>query len=841
LAGSVPFTVTPDRKRGLLVREAGAGAHNNKNDEEGDQMITPPARSARTSPLMRAFALLLAAGLSLSGCAERKASTAAATQDKALPLIPAPVQAERGEGSFRLSAETVVSIAQNDASARDAANHLVRLLRDTVGLDLSVREEPAPSPASIRLQLDAQSPVEQAEGYALDVDSQGMRIRARDAAGLFYGAISAWQLASADAGRSEAQRVPVEIPAVTIHDWPRFGWRGQLLDVARHFHDVETVKHVIDAMAQHKLNVLHLHLTDDQGWRIEIKRYPKLTEIGAWRTPPGAGRHGTPPRYGGFYTQEQIRDLVAYAAARHITILPEIDMPGHAQAAVAAYPEEVGVTGERPPVAVDWGVNPYLFDTDERSMKFIEGVLDEVLELFPSRFIHIGGDEAVKDQWEASPAIRAQMQQLGVKDAHAMQGWFNEQLAKYLTSKGRRLIGWDEILEGGLPESASVMSWRGVDGAVAAAKLGHDVVLAPAGWMYLDNLQTERSDEPNGRLAVLPLSRVYELDPVPAELTAEQAKHVLGAQGALWSEYIPSRQHIDHALFPRLAAVAEVAWSPMAARDWDGFLARLPAQLQRYRALGFGYSDGAFAADIAIDGGPNTILSSGPAKVALGSQTGFGQIRYTVDGSEPTAESSRYSAPFAVKLPVTVKAAVFTEDGLPLAAARIRHFDRQALLAVDTQGLRNCHNGGPLGLRVPLLPDMPAMDTPVYNVDLFYACWTYPQARLDGIAAIRVDAARLARNYGLAHDQSKVHQYPPSTPGGELEVLRGCDGEVLATMALPAGATLGEQFTLEAPMPPREGVHDLCLRFTAPIQGPLYAIGAVQLIEATAQSPPALR
>jgi hexosaminidase len=798
-------------------------------------MITIPARSARTHTTVRVFALLLAAGMFLSGCAERTAPAAAAARTEVLQLIPAPAQAQRGDGSFRITTETAVSVAQGDAPARDAANHLVQLLRDTRGLNLTVREESTPSPASIRLQLDPHSPVAQAEGYALDVDAQGLRIRARDATGLFYGAISAWQLASADAGRG-----PIEIQAVTIRDWPRFGWRGQLLDVARHFHDVDTVKHVIDAMAQHKLNVLHLHLTDDQGWRIEIKRYPKLTQIGAWRTPPGAGRHGTPQRYGGYYTQEQIRDLVAYAAARHITILPEIDMPGHAQAAVAAYPEEVGVTGERPSVSVDWGVNPYLFDTDERSMKFIEGVLDEVLELFPSPYIHIGGDEAVKDQWEESPAIRAQMRKLGVKDAHAMQGWFNAQLAKYLTGKGRRLIGWDEILEGGLPESASVMSWRGVEGAVAAAKLGHDVVLAPAGWMYLDNLQTERSDEPNGRLAVLPLSRVYELDPVPPGLTSDQARHVLGAQGALWSEYIPSRHHVDHALFPRLAAVAEVAWSPMTARSWDGFLARLPAQLQRYRALGIGYSDGAFAADIKIDGGLDTVLNGGPAKIALGNQTGIGQIRYTVDGSEPTQKSSHYRAPFAATLPVTVKAAVFAEDGQPLAAARSRRFDHETLLSVDTQGLRNCHDGGPLGLRVPLLPDMPGMDTAVYNVDLFYACWTYPQARLDGIAGIRIDAARLARNYGLAHDQSKVHQYPASVPQGELEVLDGCDGKMLVKMALPVGAILGEQFTLEAPLPPQKGVHDLCLRFTASIEGPLYAIGAVHLIEATAQSPPVM-
>ncbi|HHW4680835.1 MAG TPA: beta-N-acetylhexosaminidase, partial [Xylella taiwanensis] len=427
---------------------------------------------------------------------------------------------------------------------------------------LPIHTEAIPTPGSIRLQQDPQSPVTQTEGYTLEAaPDQGIQIRARDARGLFYGTISAWQLLTAD-----GKQGTTDIPAVTIHDWPRFRWRGQLLDVARHFHDVDTIKHVIDAMAQHKLNVLHLHLTDDQGWRIEIKRYPKLTAIGAERIPPGAGRHGIPQHYGGFYTQNQIRELVAYAAERHITLLPEIDMPGHAQAAVAAYPDIIGVTGTRPHVAVNWGINPYLFNTEAHSLDFIRHVLDEVLALFPSPYIHIGGDEAVKDQWEASPAIRAQMHLQDVKDMHAMQGWFNTQLAEYLTAHGRRLIGWDEIVQSGLPDSASVMSWRGVDGAIAAAQQGHDVVLAPAGWMYLDNLQTERSDEPNGRLATLPLSRVYALDPVPKELNPEQAMHVLGLQGALWSEYIPSRWHIDHALFPRIAAVSEAAWSPMNVR-----------------------------------------------------------------------------------------------------------------------------------------------------------------------------------------------------------------------------------------------------------------------------------
>ncbi|MBB5881096.1 hexosaminidase [Xanthomonas arboricola] len=792
----------------------------------------------------RLLAVTFAAVL-LAGCGQRQTATAPAADHPRttstlpattapLPLIPAPAEARRGNGSFRVGTGTVISIPTGNAEVRRSAESLASLLQRTRGLTLEVRTETTASPHSIRLERTPQAPVAHKEGYSLDVDGNGIRIAARDGAGLFYGAISAWQLMTPDARKGD-----VAVPAVAIRDWPRFGWRGQHLDVARHFHDVATVKHVLDAMAAHKLNVLHWHLTDDQGWRIEIKRYPKLTEIGAWRTPPGAGRHGTPERYGGFYTQQQISEIVAYAARLHITVLPELDMPGHAQAAVAAYPDDVGVPGQRTQVGVDWGVNPYLFNTSERSLRFITNVLDEVLTLFPSAYIHIGGDEAVKDQWEASPAVRAQMRKLGVKDAHAMQGWFNEQLAAYLTSHGRRMIGWDEILEGGVPASASVMSWRGIEGAVTAAKQGHDVVLAPGDWLYLDNLQTTRSDEPNGRLTVLPLSKVYAFDPVPSTLTAEQATHVLGAQGALWSEYIPSRWHIDHALFPRLSAVADVTWSPAAARNWKDFLARMPAQLQRYKALGIDYSDGAFAADIALEGGPNPVLAGGPAKVALGTQAGAGTLHYTTDGSDPTPASPRYEAPFTIQLPTTVKATAFDAGGTALAATRSRTFERAGLLHVDTHGLRDCVQTGALGLRLPLLPEMTGADTPVYNVDLFHACRLYPQARLDGIGAIRIEAARLPNNFGLAHEQSKVVQYPAKTRRGELEVRLGCEGELVASVQLPNSATLGEQFTLETALPARTGIHDLCLRFTAPIRGPLYAIGAVQLIETTAQAPPA--
>ena len=807
-------------------------------------MTLPPARHAQAARHLRAIGLAILAAILLSGCDDTRhtdnpppfpTANSGPHQPPALPLIPAPAQGERRHGRFEVGPHTPISVPAGDNAALRSAHYLAELLRRTRGLTLAVRTEASPSPGSIRLQHDAGSPVTQKEGYALDVDNAGLRIRARDDAGLFYGAVSAWQLMTPD-----AQRGAVTVPAATIRDWPRFSWRGQHLDVARHFVEIGEVKRLIDTMALHKLNVLHLHLTDDQGWRVEIKRYPRLTEIGAWRTPPGAGQSGLPTRVGGFYTQDQIRELVTYAAQRYITILPEIDMPGHAEAAVAAYPDEVGVPpGQRPAVGVNWGIEPWLFNTDPRSLNFIYGVLDELLELFPSKFIHIGGDEAIKDQWEASPRVRAQMRALGVKDAHAMQGWFNAQLAQYLASKGRRLIGWDEILEGGLPESATVMSWRGVDGAIQAAGLGHDVVLSAAGWLYLDNLQTARNDEPAGRLSILPLQRVYEFDPVPAVLTAEQHRHVLGAQGQLWTEYVSAPWHIEYALYPRLAAIAEAVWSPMQARGWEGFLTRLPSQLARYRALGIGYSDGAFAADITLVGGPNPVLAGAPAKVRLGNQAKYGQIHYTIDGSEPTLHSKRYDAPFPITLPATVKAAVFADNGLPLAASRSLRLDRATLLSSTSQGLVNCHDKGPQGLRVPLLPDLDTRDTPVYDINVFDACWIYPQARLDGVTNIQVEAARLARNYALAHDQSKVQHYPSVSPHGELEILAGCDGERLARVPLPAGDTLGERFTLSAALPPHSGVHDLCLRFTAPITGPLYAIGRVNLIENAAQAPAA--
>jgi len=492
-----------------------------------------------------------------------------------LPLIPMPATVERTPGYFALRRGMPLVVRSTRPQALGAARYFQQLVGD-LHLDLRVD---APEPvAAIVFELDPNLPVRGDngdEGYELSVSRERVRVVARSARGLFYGGITLWQLISANTA---------QIPAVAISDHPRFAWRGLLLDSARHFQSPEFVKRFIDQMAQHKLNVLHWHLTDDQGWRIQIRKYPLLTEIGAWRTPPGGGR-----RYGGYYTQDEIRDIVRYAAERCVTIVPEIETPGHAQAAIASYPQ-FGVTGKNPGVSHDWGINTYLYNVDESTFGFLQDVLDEVMELFPSTYIHVGGDEAAKDQWQASARVQQRMRELGLKDEAALQGWFTARIGKYLAAHGRKLIGWDDILEGGVPADATVMSWRGAQGAIDAAKQGHDVIMAPSPVMYFDHLQFSPHDEPPGRPDIVSLEDVYRFEPIPSELDAAQATHVLGVEAALWSEYLTDSQRVEHAAFPRTAALAEALWSLPAQREWASFQARLPAQLARYARAGVAYA-----------------------------------------------------------------------------------------------------------------------------------------------------------------------------------------------------------------------------------------------------------
>ncbi|MFL6604910.1 MAG: beta-N-acetylhexosaminidase [Steroidobacteraceae bacterium] len=735
-------------------------------------------------------------------------------------LIPWPAQVALLPGVFVVDGQTPICAT---GAASKVGKRLQATIKAVQGLDLQAR---SCERAGITLVVSSAAAIADSEGYTLDVGADGIRIIARAEAGLYYGAMTAAQLLSAGA----AEGPKLRLRRMHIEDLPRFKWRGLMLDPARHFLPVADVKTVIEQMGQHKLNVLHLHLTDDQGWRIEIKRYPKLTQIGAWRKPPSNGGPGSETAvYGGFYTQEDIRDIVAYAAERYVTIVPEIDLPGHAQAVVAAYPQ-LGVAGDQPAVSNDWGVNYCLYSTSADGLAFVKNVLDELLPLFPGKYVHLGGDEAVKDQWKASAAIQAQMKTLGLADEDALQSWFMEQIGTYLTEHGRTMVGWDEILQGGVPSSATVMSWRGIQGAITAARLDHDVVLSPAPTLYFDNLQSRREDEPAGRLAIAPLSQVYNFEVMPAVLSPDEGRHVLGAQANFWSEYLLSGWYLQHAAFPRVDALSEAVWTAPSHMSWAGFLSRLPAQLQRYRRQGIAAADSAFAVDFQVVNGRNAALRSGAGAVMLFNQTAFGKIHYTLDGSEPNLRAKLYATPLALTPGVVIKATAFSDDGLPLTTARSYEFSPATLLARSSNQLEACP-GGNLGLRLPLTPNSPAV-APVYDVDLYQSCYIYPKALLSGVAALQFDVARLPRNFALANHKNQLKSYPAQTRFGELVVYQDrCEtGPELARAALPDPVTSDARQSFQTAIVPTPAEHDLCLIFTAPTSGPLYVIGAVKLV-----------
>jgi hexosaminidase len=726
-------------------------------------------------------------------------------------LIPWPAKVSSAPGAFTIDGQTPICAK---GGATKVAERLQSTLHALQGLDLRVRRC---GPASIALIVSATLPETDPEGYTLDVDSNGMRVVAPTEAGLYYGAMTAAQLLSAAAAHDSS----VRLSGIHIEDFPRFKWRGLMLDPARHFLSVASVETIIEQMGQHKLNVLQLHLTDDQGWRVEIKRYPQLTKTGAWRSPPSNGGPGSETdAYGGFYTQADIRAIVAYAGARYITVVPEIDLPGHAQAVVAAYPE-LGVTGEQPAVSSDWGVNSYLYNTSSASVTFVENVIDEILTLFPGRYVHLGGDEAIKDQWQSAPAIRAQMQALGIADEEALQSWFMSQIGTYLTAHGRRMVGWDEILDGGVPANAVVMSWRGTKGAITAARLDHDVVLSPSPTLYFDNLQSRRDDEPAGRSNnIVALAQVYSFDGVPVALSSAAASHVLGAQAALWGEYLLSDWHLQHAAFPRVDALSEAVWTQPARMSWAGFLGRLPAQMRRYRRQSIAAADSAFAVDFEVVGG------SEEGAVKLTNQVGFGSVRYTLDGSEPRV----YSRPLHLQPGTVLEAGVFSSDGSPLAATRSYAFSAATLLSRSSNQLEACP-GDSLRLRLPLTPNSPAI-APAYDVDLLNSCYIYARAPLSGVTDLKFNIARLARNFGLANHKNQLKAYPARTRFGELVVEQDrCEsGPELARVALADPGRSEARQALEAAIAPMSGEHDLCLLFTAPVSGPLYAIDTVELV-----------
>lgn len=742
-------------------------------------------------------------------------SLAAASDAAPAKMIPAPAVETPRDGVFRLTARTPILAAPGDAEAMAAARRLAELLTRSRGLTLTIGEG-ASRPGAIAFQRGAPA----GEAYDLDVAPDRIVVTSAGAAGLYYGATSVWQLATEASGKG-----PVDIAARRIQDAPRFAWRGLMLDSARHFQSVEFVKGFIDRMAMAKLNTFHWHLVDDQGWRLEIKKYPRLTQIGAWRVPAGPAAAadidpatGKPRVIGGFYTQDQVREIVAYAAARHITVVPEIEMPGHAHAPIVAYPE---LGSAAPPTATsgDWGVFPYLYNVDEKTFSFLDDVLAEVIDLFPSRYIHVGGDEAVKEQWKANPAVQARMKELHIASETALQGWFISRVEQTLNARGRRLIGWDEILEGGVAESATVMSWRGIDGAIIAAKLGHDTILSPAPTLYLNHRPTGAPDGLPGRGQVVWLKEVYDYEPMPAALNPDERHHVLGVQANLWTEHMRTEDRVALMAYPRATAVAETAWSPAGRKNWQDFADRLPVELDRQRALGQPVDETALR--VRAIARP---MGQGATVRLLGAED-VGEIRYTLDGSAPAGSSKLYQAPVAAPLGATIRAQAFRK-GQALAPASEIRIDARSIRTRMSQDLKSCTDGLVLNLE----DDAPVRgERARFLIDLMNPCWIYEGADLAGVSEIEVAVGQLPFNFQIGKDVEKIRFRPPATPAGELEVRQGsCAGAVVATLPLAPAAKSQGVTVLKGPISGVAG--DLCFTFTQKSVDPMWAVDRVTLI-----------
>jgi hexosaminidase len=511
------------------------------------------------------------------------------------------------------------------------------------------------------------------ESYILETSKKGIIIHANSARGIFYGIQSLLQILPpevyGDVGIT--RKSYVKVPKVTIQDEPRYAWRGMHLDVGRHFYSVEFIKKYIDMLAMHKMNVFHWHLTEDQGWRIEIKKYPKLTEIGSVR------KNADGTTYGGFYTQEQIREVVAYAASRFIDVMPEIEMPGHSVAALAAYPE-LSCTGGPFEVRTAWGVSEDVYCAGrESTYKFVEDVLSEVIALFPFKYVHIGGDECPKARWAKCPDCQKRMKAGGMKSEMELQSYFIRRMETYLISNNRSLVGWDEILEGGLAPEATVMSWRGEAGGIEAAHQGHDVIMSPTDYCYFDFHQGDRRYEPKAIGGFLPLEKVYSYEPAPSELNAEEAKHVLGAQGNVWTEYIATEKQVEYMALPRMSALAEVVWTPKSLRDYEKFLFRMERQYERFDAMNLNYR-----VPTPVTTADSFIFTD---TLALDFHTAAqdAQILYTLDGSDPQVSGEKYSAPIVLKQNATIKAITRMTSGKTSVLVEIKAEKQEMLTGMQ--------------------------------------------------------------------------------------------------------------------------------------------------------------
>ena len=573
-------------------------------------------------------------------------------------IIPQPQQVVADASApFVLNTNTVIYVQTNSQDMKRNATMLASYIQQATGIRPTIGKLVKGSPAII---LSIDKTISNAEGYRLNSDAKQIRIAGASAAGVFYGI----QTLRKSLPLCNGKATQVSIPAVHITDAPRFAYRGTHLDVSRHFVTADSIRQFIDMLALHNINRFHWHLTDDQGWRIEIKKYPLLTKIGAKREQTVIGHNtgkydGIP--YDGFYTQQQIRDIVKYAADRYITIVPEIDLPGHMQAALAAYPE-LGCTGGPYKVWQKWGISDdVLCAGNDKVLAFIDNVLKEVTQLFPSKYIHVGGDECPKVRWKDCPKCQARIKALHLeaKDGHSaeerLQSYVITHASNYLKSLGRNTIGWDEILEGGLAEGATVMSWRGEAGGIAAAKQNHDVVMTPNSYLYFDDYQSlDKANEPQAIGGYLPLQRVYSYEPMPEELTAEEARHIIGVQANIWTEYMPTFKHMQYMALPRVAALSEVQWTQPQLKDYTDFTNRLIGLTHLYDRLGYNYAKHLYNVNIHIDSD-----TKWQEIVVHMTTAGDAEIRYTLDGSQPTASSTLYTGAIHLQKSAKIRAAAF--------------------------------------------------------------------------------------------------------------------------------------------------------------------------------------
>jgi hexosaminidase len=725
------------------------------------------------------------------------------------------------EGWFEVSSATTIVATVSDAA--QAGRYLAELWKRSNGLVIPLVAT-APAAAGRSAIIFQEAPGFGPEAYRLEVAPNRVTVSASTSAGLFYGAVSLWQLLPGGfkGGRIQSQ---------TIVDEPKYAWRGLMLDSSRHFQSPAFVRSMIDWMAWHKLNVLHWHLTDDQGWRLQIRQYPRLTSVGAWRIPATVPGAPTPKPYGGFYTQDQVRGIVAFAATRHVQILPEIDMPGHAQAAIAAYPALGTSNGTTPPklaVSSKWGVHTHLFNVDPGTFEFLEHVLAEVMELFPSNYIHVGGDEAVKDEWNASPAVQARARTLGISDSAALQTYFTQEIGRYLSAHGRRLVGWDEILQPGLPNDAVVMSWHGTSGARAAAQQGNDTVLAPQPTLYFDRRQSALATEPPGRLEISSLEEVYRFEPNDPQLSQAQQRHVLGVQADLWTEHIQTEARVEWMALPRAAALAEVAWSA-PQRDWPGFLTRLGGMMARYHSLGVAAADSAFGIDAHITrtaDGMGVTLANLPELARAGLDM---HIRYTVDGDEPAAASIAYSGPLTLPVGTLIRAATFMGPER-MSQTWNKVLDAHAAARRSSAELDQCSNRVGLLLEPVARAGTSAADAPI-AVDIMNPCWIYRGVDLKQGPSMVAAVAALPFNYELGPDAASIRVGDARSLFGELEIhLDGCDGTPLALLPLaPAGNRAGVTVLPAQRLPPLTGRHDICLKFARPRLDPMWGLAWVEI------------